>query len=72
MSSVDFVILTDKENFPQYNNAGQEQNAFIEDEFLLKALEQEGFNAIRLPWDDPQFKWSDVNGVIFRSTWDYF
>ncbi len=72
MKKYGVVILTD----PRYVNANKTntyiQNAYLEDNLLKKSLQEEGINAARKSWDDPNFDWSSSQFIIFRSTWDYF
>jgi len=72
MKKFDVVILTD----PRYVNPSQindyNRNVLLEDNLVLKALEKEGLNVIKLSWDDQTFDWSSTHYALFRSTWDYF
>ncbi|HEX2240933.1 MAG TPA: hypothetical protein VHJ82_07330 [Actinomycetota bacterium] len=38
---------------------------------MIPALRARGLGAQPVVWDDPNFEWSAVRGVVVRSTWDY-
>lgn len=67
----DCVVLTDQRYLEQTEDI-YSQNVFLEDNLVLKALKNEGLNAIRLAWDDANFNWETTKTIIFRTTWDYF
>lgn len=67
----DCVVLTDQRYLEQTEDI-YSQNVFLEDNLVLKALKNEGLNAIRLAWDDANFNWKTTKTIIFRTTWDYF
>ncbi len=68
----DIVILTDRDHLYPDTTASQEQLGFLEDDLLLKALQNQGLSIKRIAWDDLNFDWTTTRSAIFRSTWDYF
>ena len=68
----DIVVLTDREHAYPDHIDDYTKNVITEDALVLNALHKVGLKAIRLPWDDPDFDWSDTKAVLFRTTWDYF
>ena len=39
-------------------------------DLLAEALRDVGLESVAVSWDDPDFDWSSVAGVLVRSTWD--
>lgn len=72
MKKYDVIILTDKRyvNPPKLNN--YIQNVLDEDNYVKKALENQGLTVDRLSWDDATFNWTTTKYILFRTTWDYF
>lgn len=72
MTPIDIVILTeDRYVNPSEINA-YNKNVLLEDQLVLDALKQQGLNAVRKSWNDPNFDWSSTPYILFRTTWDYF
>lgn len=42
-----------------------------DDARLVPALSTQGIDALAVPWNQPDFDWRTVDGVLLRSTWDY-
>ncbi len=72
MRKFDVVILTDARYVNPSEINDYNRNVLLEDNLVLKALEKEGLNVIKLSWDDSTFDWSSTHYALFRSTWDYF
>lgn len=72
MKAIDIVILTDQTHVLQYNEHGEINLGYLEDQLLQESLENKGFSVSHLAWDDADFDWSSAKYLIFRSTWDYF
>jgi glutathione synthase/RimK-type ligase-like ATP-grasp enzyme len=47
-------------------------NLYGPDQWIIGALEQNGYRAVPVIWDDDTANWSRYQKVIIRSTWDYF
>ncbi|WP_127020556.1 ATP-grasp domain-containing protein [Flagellimonas beolgyonensis] len=68
----DVVVLTDPRYINPKKTSDYINNVLLEDRLVLEALQNEGLNAIRKSWDDPDFDWSQTHFALFRTTWDYF
>lgn len=68
----DIVVLTQAEYINQTKVDWYVQNVLDEDNYLLEALRDQGFKAVKKDWADPEFDWGSTKAVIFRTTWDYF
>jgi glutathione synthase/RimK-type ligase-like ATP-grasp enzyme len=68
----DVVVLTDPRYINPKKTSDYINNVLLEDRLVLEALQNEGLNAIRKSWDDPNFDWSQTLFALFRTTWDYF
>ena len=71
-TTYDIVILTDKRYLIDSKTNAYVHNVFYEDFLVQEALINEGFNTLRLAWDDSNFDWASTKSVLFRTTWDYF
>lgn len=43
-----------------------------DDELLAAALRRAGASAEPVVWNDPAVRWDGYDGIVLRSTWDYF
>lgn len=43
-----------------------------DDLILAKSLENHGFDADIISWDDPRVEWESFSSLIFRSCWNYY
>lgn len=43
----------------------------IDEAIVIEAFERRGHETHLVPWDEPTIDWSDFDGVIVRSTWNY-
>jgi glutathione synthase/RimK-type ligase-like ATP-grasp enzyme len=43
-----------------------------DDQFLMRAITEQGGTTIPVIWTDPEVRWQDAHIAIVRSTWDYF
>lgn len=68
----DVVVLTDPRYINPQETSDYINNVLLEDRLVLEALQNEGLNAIRKSWDDPDFDWANTHFALFRTTWDYF
>ncbi|MFT6850400.1 MAG: hypothetical protein ACJATA_001213 [Sphingobacteriales bacterium] len=68
----DVTILTEQRYYNPKEIDEYISNVLMEDQLLQNALENEGLNVTRKPWDHPNFDWAQTKSVIFRTTWDYF
>lgn len=68
----DVVVLTDPRYINPKKTSDYINNVLLEDRLVLEALQNEGLNATRKSWDDPNFDWSSTRFALFRTTWDYF
>ena len=69
---IDVVVLTDSRYLEDSETDQYKHNVYYEDELVVNALKNEGFQVLRLAWDDKFFDWTKTRFVLFRSTWDYF
>ena len=44
----------------------------VDDQPLHEALKSRGVEVATPPWDDEDFAWSDQDGILIRTTWDYW
>ncbi|MCK0159665.1 RimK family alpha-L-glutamate ligase [Allomuricauda sp. F6463D] len=68
----DVVVLTDHRYVAPKKSSPYIKNVLLEDQLVLEALENQGFNVVRKSWDDSNFDWSTTKFALFRTTWDYF
>ncbi|KGP63584.1 hypothetical protein EP47_06395 [Legionella norrlandica] len=68
----DVVLLTQRDFFAPQDTTPYIQNVLLEDQLLIKALEQKGLKITRTHWDNQQYNWSEARFALFRATWDYF
>lgn len=52
--------------------AGYVANVLNEDALVVAALKRQGVQAQRVAWCDSEVDWSQADGALFRTTWDYF
>ena len=71
MDKIKLTIATDKRFLKPIEGDGYIDNVILEDNLLVKELENFGFDVDRTYWDNPNYEWSSVNGVIIRAAWDY-
>jgi glutathione synthase/RimK-type ligase-like ATP-grasp enzyme len=72
--SAEIALLTDRRYTASTAAPGDwyQQNILADDGLLQAALQQRGFQSVRLDWADPQVDWSRFRCAVFRTTWDYF
>jgi len=68
----DIAILTESRYYQPQEVDWYIQNILTEDDWVLKAFEEQGLRVIRLDWADLNFDWSSIRAAVFRTTWDYF
>jgi len=68
----DCIVLTDHRYTEDSKTDEYIHNVYLEDDYVVKALQNVGLKTKRLSWDDPSFDWSTTKSVVFRTTWDYF
>lgn len=68
----DVALLTDARYVQRQPDDEYVSNIFLEDDILSSALGEKGLSAVRVSWDDPDFNWSLVRMILFRTPWDYF
>ncbi len=68
----DITILTCKEFFSQERTDLDITRILDERALLQNALEKRGYKVTCVPWNDPDYDWSQTRAVVFRSIWDYF
>jgi len=71
LDKIKLTIATDKRFLKPIEGDGYIDNVILEDNLLVKELENFGFDVDRTYWDNPNYEWSSVNGVIIRAAWDY-
>ncbi|GJM27011.1 MAG: hypothetical protein DHS20C16_34260 [Phycisphaerae bacterium] len=64
------VVTSDCYEYPT-EPAWYHLQVMLEDEYLVDALAQQGLNARRVSWSNPDFDWSACGGLVIRSTWDF-
>lgn len=67
----DIAVLTDRRWTVAQADDDYTANVLLEDRLVVEALERVGLRTLRLSWDDPEFDWSSVRAILFRTTWDY-
>lgn len=68
----DITILTCKEFFSQ-EGTDLDITRILDERILLQdALEKRGYKVTCVPWNDPDYDWSQTRAIVFRSIWDYF
>lgn len=72
MTAIDVVVLTEDRYMNPTEINTYNKNVLLEDQLVIDALKQEGLQAIRKSWSDPDFDWSSTKHILFRTTWDYF
>lgn len=68
----DIAVLTDQRYINDSYPDSYSQNVVDEDHAVLEALRAEGLKVVRTHWDNPEFDWSSVRYILFRTIWDYF
>ncbi len=72
MTKWDVIILTDDRYVENSDTSRYEQNVYLEDGIVKKALEKLHLKVDRKSWSDPNFDWTSTKFILFRTTWDYF
>lgn len=68
----DIALITDSRYLIRVPEDDYISNIFLEDDILIKALQERGLSSVRVSWDDEHFDWTSVRIVLFRTPWDYF
>jgi len=68
----DFVILTEQRYINPKKTDWYIDQVLLEDNLLIRALENKGVKVLKKDWRDTSFNWNNTKYAIFRTTWDYF
>lgn len=68
----DVVILTEHKYIDPVKTDWYIEQAMLEDQLVLEALEALGLKVVIKDWADSDFDWATTKTILFRSTWDYF